>query len=396
MSTFREIAAVTALNLRNLPQRIGPSFVIVIGITGVIAVLLSVLALATGFRQTMEQSASPERAIVLSRGAETEAASGIPRAAIAAVANASGIERDSRGDALVSAETLIVAPVARKADGLDAYISLRGVGSQGMSVRPEVRLIAGRMFKPAVRELIVGRAAQGRFAGLEIGNRIVLRGGDWIVVGVFESGGSAHESGLIADAQTVMAAYKLLTFASVIAKISTEADLDTFKNALAADPTLALDVQRETDYVASTSKSLHRLLDLITYTIGSIMAIGALFGALNTMYSAVSARSVEIATLRALGFGSGAVMTSVFIEALLLAALGAILGTMLAYGLFNGNAISTMGGTAYGSQLVYRLTITNESVAAASTLALVLGFCGGLLPALRAARMPIAAALRDS
>jgi putative ABC transport system permease protein len=395
MRTLRQIVAVCGLNFRNLPERAGSSFVIVIGITGVVAVLISVLALSTGFRRTISSSAREDRVIVLSQGAEAEGASTLPRATIATILDAPGIRRDAEGRPIGSAETLIIAPVARKSDGLDAYVTLRGVGPRAEELRSEIRIVAGRWFQPAVRELIVGRAAQSRFAGLEVGSHITLRGGEWTVVGVFESGGNSHESGLLADAETVLAAYKLNFFASATVKLASPGSFGEFKDALTTNPTLNVDVKRESEYVATVSQPLHRLIDLIAYTIGGIMAVGALFAALNTMYSAVSARANEIATLRALGFGSGAVVASVLTEALALAFTGALLGAALAYVLFNGHTINTLGGTAGGSQLVYQLTVTPWLVFLGVALAIVLGFLGGLFPAIRVARLPIAAALKD-
>jgi putative ABC transport system permease protein len=389
-----QVVAITLLNLRNLPQRLGSSLVVIVGITGVVAVLLSVMALGTGFRRAIDNSASIERAIVISRGAEVEAGSNIPRAATSTVMDAPGIARNAAGRAIASAETLIIAPVARKSDGLDAYITLRGVGPRAFELRPEIRIVAGRPFAPAVHELIVGTAAAKRFAGLEIGNRILLRGGEWTVVGVFESDGNSYESGLLADADTVLAAYQLKSFNSVTVKLTTPATFDTFKSTLAANPTVELDIQREPEYAAAASKPLRQMLNLLAYSIGGIMAIGALFGALNTMYSAVSSRSVEIATLRALGFGAAIIVASVLVEALLLVLIGAMLGVAIAYSGFNGHAINMIGSTNSPSQLVYQLAITADSVAIAVALAILLGLLGGLFPAIRAARTPIPVGLR--
>jgi putative ABC transport system permease protein len=391
---MQSIVAITLLNLRNLPQRLGSSFVIVVGIAAVVAVLLSVMALSTGFRRTMEQGANAERAIVMSRGAEVEAASSISREVANIVMDAPGIRRNDNGQSMASAETLIIAPVARKSDGLDAYVTLRGVGPRGLDLRPEIRIIAGRAFSPAVHELIVGKAAATRFSGLEIGNRIVLRGGEWTVVGLFESNGSSHESTLLADADTVLAAYQMKSFNSVTARLSTPTAFDTFKAALTTNPAVEVDVQREAEYAASLSKPLHRMLNLLAYSIGGIMAIGALFAALNSMYSAASARTTEIATLRALGFDAMAIVISVLIEALLLTLIGALAGTVVVLAAFNGRAINMIGSPTSPSQLVYELAVTPESVGIALALALLLGLIGGLLPAVRATRIPVVAGLR--
>lgn len=391
---MRPIIEITLLNLKNLPQRLGSSFVIVIGIAAVVAVLLSVMALATGFRRTIDHSASPERAIVMSRGAEVEAGSSISRETVNIVMDAPGIRRNASGRATASAETLIIAPVARKSDGMDAYVTLRGIGPRGLELRPQIRIVAGRAFLPAVHELIVGKAAAARFAGLEIGNRVLLRGGEWTVAGIFESGGNSLESTLLADAETVLAAYQTKSFNSVTALLSTPSAFDAFKASLTSNPAVEVDIRREPEYVASTSKPLRRMLNLLAYSIGVIMAAGALFGALNSMYSAVSARSAEIATLRALGFGSITIVISVLIEALLLTLIGAVVGTVIAYAGFNGRAINMIGSASSPSQLVYQLAVTPESVGIALVLAMVVGLIGGLFPAVRATRIPIAVGLR--
>lgn len=392
---LRQTLAVTLLNLRSLPHRFGSSLVTVVGIAGVVAVLLSVVALSSGFRRTIDSSASADRAIILNRGSGAEAASALPRETIAAILDAQGIQRNKDGAPLASAETLMIAPVSRKSDGLDAYVTLRGVGPAAMELRPEVKLTAGRMFDPAVHELIVGRAARDRFAGLEIGNRITLRGGEWTVVGTFESSGSVIESGLLADAETVRAAYSRREFNSVIVRLSSPEAFAAFERNLALDPTLDIDVKRETEYVSTVSRPLHRILQWLSYSIGTIMSVGALFGALNTLYFAVSARSREIATLRALGFNSASVVVSVLAEALLLSLLGAAIGVAIAYTMFNGQAISTIGGTIGGSQLVYQLQITPQLMTLGVCVALLVGLIGGLFPSIRAARSEIVSGLRS-
>lgn len=394
-STLRQILAVTLLSLRSVPHRLGSSLVTVVGIAGVVAVLLSVLALSTGFRRTIDSSASSDRAIVLGQAAEYEAASGLSRETVSAIFNAEGIRRNQKDAPIASAEALIVAPVSRKSNGLDAYVTLRGIGPLGLEVRPEVKLIAGRMFEPAVHEIIVGRAAGERFAGLDIGRRIVLRGGEWTVVGTFESSGDALESGLLADADTVRAAYNVKDFNSVTVRLSSPEAFKNFKRALAMDPTLDVNPKLETDYMANLSRPLHRILRWLSYSIGTIMSVGALFGALNTLYYAVSSRAREIATLRALGFSPSAVVVSILAEALLLALLGALIGVAIAYAMFNGQAISTIGGTAPGSQLVYQLQVTPQLIALGVSVALLVGLIGGLFPSVRAARIEIASGLRS-
>ena len=395
MNIVSQILAVTAMNLRSIPQRLGNSLVIVVGIAGVVAVLISVLAMYLGFRTTIDGDASAERVIVLSRGASAENESGLSRENVAAVMNAAGIKHDAQDRPVVSAELILVAPVARKRDNSDVYVTLRGVGPQYFVLRPELKLVSGRLFRAGNQELLVGASAGGQFVGLEIGSRVRLQDGDWTVVGTFAGGNGSRESEVIADAQTVMSAYKIDAFNSVSVLRASGDGFATLKTALAEDSTVAVDVRTEPEYLATASGSVNRMLQLVAYSIGSIMALGALFGALNSMHSAVAARTVEIATLRAIGFTSLSVAIAVLIEALLLAFAGAMAGAAIAYGAFNGSTISTLGGAVWDSQLVYSLNITPSLVVIAIVLACVLGLLGGLFPAIRAARSSVADAFHE-
>jgi putative ABC transport system permease protein len=395
MNIVSQILAVTAMNLRSIPQRLGNSLVIVVGIAGVVAVLISVLAMYLGFRTTIDGDASAERVIVLSRGASAENESGLSRENVAAVMNAAGIKHDAQDRPVVSAELILVAPVARKRDNSDVYVTLRGVGPQYFVLRPELKLVSGRLFRAGNQELLVGASAGGQFVGLEIGSQIRLQDGDWTVVGTFAGGNGSRESEVIADAQTVMSAYKIDAFNSVSVLRASGDGFATLKTALAEDSTVAVDVRTEPEYLATASGSVNRMLQLVAYSIGSIMALGALFGALNSMHSAVAARTVEIATLRAIGFTSLSVAIAVLIEALLLALAGAMAGAAIAYGAFNGSTISTLGGAVWDSQLVYSLNITPSLVVIAIVLACVLGLLGGLFPAIRAARSSVADAFHE-
>jgi putative ABC transport system permease protein len=395
MSTISQILALTALNLRSIPQRLGNSMVIVVGIAGVVAVLISVLAMSLGFRTTIEGDGSPDRTIVFSRGANAEVESGLSRENVAAVMNAAGIRHDTRDRPVASAEVILVAPVARKRDNSDVYVTLRGVGPQYFVLRPELKLVSGRLFRAGNQELLVGASAAAQFAGLEIGNQVRLQDGDWTVVGTFAGGNGARESEVIADAQTVMSAYKLDSFNSVSLTRESGTSLAALKAALAQDASLLVDVRTEPEYLATASSSTNRVLQLVAYSIGSIMALGALFGALNSTQSAVVARTVEIATLRAIGFSSFAVAIAVLIEALLLALAGAVAGAAVAYTAFNGTTISTLGGAVWDSQLVYSLNITPSLIVIAIVLACALGLLGGVFPAIRAAHTKVADALHE-
>lgn len=396
VSLAAQIAAVTTTNLRHIPQRLGSSLVIVIGIAGVVAVLIPVLAMSIGFRATIRGDARPDRAIVLSRASTTEYESSLSRENVAIIANAAGIRRGPRNEPLVSTEVILVAPVARKGDHSDVNVTLRGVGEQYFAMRPELRIVDGRTFRAGSQELVVGAAAQAQFAGLEIGNSLRLQDGDWTVVGVFAGGNGSRESEVIADAQTMMSAYKLNAFNSLTVALNSAGSFATFREALARDARLFVDVRAEPEYLETASSSVNRMLRLVAYAIGSIMALGALFGALNSMHSVVAARAAEIATLRAIGFAASAVAIAVLVEALLLALVGAAIGVGLSYAVFNGTTISTLGGAQFDSQLVYALTITPSLVWGTTVLACALGLAGGLLPALRAARASIADSLHET
>jgi putative ABC transport system permease protein len=396
VSLVAQTLAVTAMNLRSIPKRLGNSLVIVIGIAGVVAVLISVLAMSLGFRATLNGDARVDRVIVLSRDATTEYQSSLTRENVATVMNAAGIKHDARDKPIVSTEVILVAPVARKRDQSDVNVTLRGVGEQYFVLRPELKVVSGRMFRAGNQELLVGAAAAGQFVGVTIGNSVRLQDGDWTVVGTFAGGHGSRESELVADAQTVMAAYKLEAFNSVSVMLEFDESFASFKKALAQDSTLLVDARTEPEYLATASSSVNRMLRIVAYAIGSIMALGALFGALNSMHSAVAARTVEIATLRAIGFSSSAVAAAILIEALSLALLGAGIGVVIAYVTFNGTTISTLGGALWDSQLVYSLSITPSLAVIAIVLACALGLLGGLFPAVRAARANVAEALHET
>jgi putative ABC transport system permease protein len=392
----RQILALTAASVRSIPMRLGNSLVIVVGVAGVVAVLISVLAMFEGFRSTIQGDGRADRAIALTRGASTEYESSLSRENVANLTNAPGIRRDTRDEPLVSAEVVLIAPVARKRDTSDVNVTLRGVGPRYFSLRPELKLVSGRMFHAGNQELLVGAAASSQFAGLKTGNRVRLQDGDWTVVGTFAGGNGSRESEVVADAQTVMSTYKLDAFNTMTLALESPEALRRVKEAVSSDPTLLVDVRAEPEYLATASGGVGRMLRVVAYAIGSIMALGAVFAALNSMHSAVAARTVEIATLRAIGFASSAVAFSILVEALLLALLGAAIGAAIAYAAFNGTTISTLGGALWDSQLVYSLTVTRPVTMTAVALACVLGLLGGLVPAIRAARSSIAHALHDT
>jgi putative ABC transport system permease protein len=398
LGALKQIAALTGMGLRDIPLRLGNSLVIVVGIAGVVVVLIPVLAMYLGFRATLESDGRPDRAIVLAREATTESDSSLSRDSIAAIMNSPGVRHDGRGSPIASAEVVLAAPVYRLRDHSDVSVTFRGVGPQYFTVRPELKLVAGRMFRPGTQELLVGAAARSQFGGLQLGDRVRLQDGDWSVVGVFAGGNGARDSELIADAQTVQAAYKMDTFNSMVVALDSPAALAALQDAVARDARLLVSISSEPQYLAMASASdpAGRILRLVTYAIGSIMSLGALFAALNSMYSSVVKRATEMATVRAIGFPGGAVAIAVLVEALLLALIGATLGVAISYGAFNGVKISTLGGALFDSQLVYSLRVTPRLIGSAIALACALGLAGALLPAIRAARANIPSMLQES
>ncbi len=394
MNSFLQSVAVTAVNLRALPARFASSLVIVIGIAGVVVVLISMLSMSVGFQKTMTNGARADRALLMTRGVERENMSQVTRADVVSLENLPGIRR-IEGKPALSAEVIALASVARKSDGTDAFVSLRGVGPRVFDVRPELEIVEGRKFRPGEREVLVGKSAQAQFANLAIGDRITMGDGEWTVVGAFESDGSSHESTLLADADAVLAAYRRKSFNSVTALLESKSSFAQVSQTLAAIPAASLEARREGEYFASQSRPLNRMLELIAWLIGAIMGVGAVFSALNTMYSAVAERGTEIAILRALGFSGLSVATSVLIEAQLLALIGAGLGVVLAQLFFEGQIVSTVDDTiGHNSQIVFSLTISGGLVAVSVAMACLIGLVGGIFPAVRATRMPVAAALR--
>jgi putative ABC transport system permease protein len=394
MTLFKQIGAVTMMGLRSLPQRLGTSLVIVVGIAGVVAVLVSVLAMSSGMIKTMENSGRDDRAIVLRNGSAAESGSALTRDAARLVEDAPGIKRDANGEPIVSAESIRLMNLYKKVDNAEVNVMLRGVGAKVLALRPEIRIIEGRMFKPAVNEVIVGKAAHAQFKGLNVGDQVRTRGATWTVVGVFASEGDSHESTVLTDSETLNAADRRGGFSSVTVMLDSAAAFQTFKDALSANPALAVDVTRERAYYRQQSETISKVIYVVAYVIGGIMAVGAIFSALNTMYSAVSARLREIATLRALGFGATAMVMSVLAEALLLALIGGVIGAALAWLFFSGYTVSTSGGGAAAGHLIFELNVNSTLISIGIIWACAIGLLGGLFPAVRAARLPVATALR--
>ncbi len=384
--------AITWTSLLTLPQRLGATSVIVVGIAGVVGVLVALLAMAEGFQATLRDAGRSDTAIVLRAGANAELSSGLDRATTRLLAQMPGVLRDADNTPIVSAEVVVVANLPKRSTGSDANVEVRGVGPEVWQLRPNAQLIAGRHFRPGLRELDVGKGAEAQFAGLGIGSTVRLNNQRWKVVGIFDSG-DAHNSELWGDAESVAAAYRRSGFQSVTARLTGPDAFDRFKAAVAADPRLRVDVSTTRDYYNRQSERLTRVIRILGTGVAIIMAIGAVFGALNTMYAAISARAREIATLRALGFTGGPVLVSVLLETLLLALAGGLLGALVAYAVFNGYTVSTLGSNF--SQVVFQFQVGPSLLLRGVQWALAIGFVGGLFPALRAARIPVTTALRE-
>ncbi len=389
----RQAWSVTLVGMSTVPSRLGAASVVVIGIAGVVGVLVALFAMAQGFKATLQATGSKDTAIVLRAGSQTEINSTLDRDATVIIANEPQVMRDARGRPIASPELVAVASIPKKSTGLDANVEVRGIGQEAWTLRPRVRIIAGRRFTPGLRELIVGKRAAQEFEHTSLGSKIHLGGQPWTVVGLFDSG-DEHNSELWGDADVIASAYhRGNSRNSVTVRLKSPQDLDAFKAALASDPRFKVDAMTTLDYYSRQSQILTRAIRILGTTVAVIMAIGAIFGALNTMYAAVAARTREIATLRAMGFRGGPVVVSVLMETLLLAIAGGIVGAAIAWALFDHYTASTLGSNF--SQVVFEFRVTPALLAGGLRWALAIGFVGGLFPAVRAARMPVTEGLRE-
>ena len=388
--------SVTSVGVSTLPQRLGSSAVIVVGIAGVVGVLVALLAMAEGYAETLRKSGSEDTAIVLRGASAAEVASVMSREDITQIAQAPGVAKSAKGEPLVSAETVVAAnlPVKGTTTDEEGSVQMRGVGDEAFAVRPQVKIISGRKFQPGLKELIVGQGAARQFEGLEPGKQLRLGSQMWTVTGVFASGDSM-ESELWADAPVVAETYRRgASRNSVTVKLTDAAAFKDFKAALEANPQLKVDATTTLAFFAKQSEQMTKILRIIGIVVGSIMAVGAVFGALNTMFAAVATRAREIATLRAIGFPGLPVVVAVMLETMLLAALGGLIGGGIAYLLFNGHAASTMAAGSVG-KLSFELRVSGQLLWEGLKWALAIGFIGGLFPAVRAASVPVTTALRE-
>lgn len=394
LNWFSQVGAVAKFGLLSIPARRGSVAAAMIGIAGVVGVLVGVLSMAVGFRAAMTASGSPNSVLVLRNGADTEMVSGFGEEETRIIADAPGLARDANGP-LASAELFVIINLPKRSSGTDANVPLRGVQPAAFKVRDHLKFTEGRPFEWGKNEVVVGVGAAQEFMGLRVGDKLRVGHEEWPVVGIFSAKGGTAESEIWTDASVLQGAYhRGNSFQSVYARLSSPEAFQKFKDALTTDPRLNVQVLRQTEYYAQQSTRLTTLIMTLGRLIASLMAIGAIFGALNTMYNSVSNRTREIATLRALGFGRGAVVVSVMLESIVIALLGGALGGAVAYLACNGFHTSTVNWQSF-SQVTFSFRVTPELLMQGIAWATAIGVIGGLLPALRAARLPIASALRE-
>lgn len=394
MNWLSQTIAVTGVTLRSMSQRLGSSIVAIIGIAGVVIVFTAVLSIAEGFRQAMQGTGDPQTVIVLRSGSDTEMTSGFGGEETRLIAETAGIEQGPDG-VHASPELFVIVGHPLKRSGTDANVPLRGVTLAALQVRPTLKIVEGRMFRPGTNEIVVGKAASRQFTGLTIGTSVRWGESTWQVVGIFDANGSVAESEIWSDAKVLQPAYRRgNSYQSVYVRLASVDGFQAFKDALTTNPRLQVAVIREPDYFSQQSEILQTIIRYIGFGIAILMAFGAVFGALNTMYSAVASRTREIATFRALGFGRSPVVVSVLVEAVLLSIAGGLLGGGLAWIAFDGYQTATMNWQSF-SQVAFSFKVTPALLASGMLFAVIMGLVGGLFPAIRAARMPVVTALRQ-
>ncbi|MEO8077782.1 MAG: ABC transporter permease [Acidobacteriota bacterium] len=389
-----QIIAVTSVNIRSMGERLGSSAVAVFGIVGVVIVLVGVLSIAEGFRSAMQTTGDEDTVMVMRSGADSEMTSGLSGEHATLVGDKPGIMRDANGP-LASPELLVIVAHPLKRSGTDANVPLRGVEPGAFRVHTNVKIVEGRNFQTGRNEIIAGRAATKQYAGLGVGSTVKWGENTWQVVGVFDAGGSAAESELWCDAKVLQPAYRRgNSYQSVYAKLASHDSFTVLKDALTTDPKLTVMVIREPEYYERQSQTLQTVIRTVGFAIAGLMGIGAIFGAVNTMYNAVASRGREIATLRAIGFGSIPVVISVLAEAVVLSIIGGLIGGLLAWAAFDGYQTSTMNFQTF-SQVAFAFAVTPALLARGLIYAVGMGLLGALLPAIKAARLPIVTALRQ-
>ncbi len=390
-----QIIAVTGVTIRSIRERLGSSAVAVVGIAGVVLVFVAVLSIAEGVKATMESSGDPDTVMVMRAGSDTEMTSGLPGDAVRVIQDAPGIARDSAGSPLLSPELFVVVDHPLKRSGTPANVPLRGVTAEAFKVHKGVKIVEGRMFEFGKNEVIAGRAAARQFVGLNVGTTLKWGESTWQLVGIFEDAGSVSESELWCDVKVLQPAYRRgNSYQSVYATLASASSFQELKDSLTTNPQLQVSAMRASDYYASQTLTLQTIIRTIGGVIAILMGVGAVFGAVNTMYSAVASRTREIATLRALGFSNIPVVCSVLVEAAFLSIVGGLIGGAIAYLAFNGYETATMNFQSF-SQMAFKFAVTPRLLLIALVYAVIMGLVGGFLPAFRAARLPVVTALRE-
>lgn len=390
-SIISETLAVVAMNIRSLPQRIWMSLATLFAVAIVVAVLLAFLAMVNGFQETVQNTGSDEFAVIMRAGSQSEINSVLLREQINLIEVAPGIAQDDRGP-IISGELYVIVDAKKRGTGSKVNLPLRGISSRGIEVRQGFDLVAGRMFEPGRNELVVGRSALQEFTGFELGNTVRLGKTEWSVVGVFAADGSVFGSEIWADLKTVQSQFNRGSSVQLMrVKLQQPGNLEPLKAYAEKEPQLNLDIKTERQYYIDQSQSMKALI-YMGWGLSIAMALGALAGALNTMYTSVAQRATEIATLRAIGFSGTSAFFGTLIESLALAVIGGLIGALAAMIFFDGLTASTLGGNF--TQIVFDFSISFASVLDAVKLALCIGLIGGFFPALRAARLPVQLAFR--
>jgi putative ABC transport system permease protein len=391
--TGQQSWSVTKVGIATIPQRLGSSSVVVIGIAGVVGVLVALLSMAAGFETTLRATGTDDTVIVMRAGAQTELNSVVDHDTAVVVSQAAQVLHNPAGQPIASPELVVIASLPKMSDGLDGNVEIRGVGEHAWELRPYIKVIEGSKFHPGLRELMAGKRATGQFRNLSVGSSLRLNGQSWTIVGVFESNDS-HDSELWGDTDVVGSTYRRGSSTSSVSMRLTGTDaFEAIKAALTTDPRIKVDVTTTRTYYNQQSEGIARAIRVLGVTVGVIMAVGAIFGALNTMYAAVATRAREIATLRAIGFRGLPVIVSVLIETMLLALLGGVLGAAIAWAIFDDYTASTLGSNF--SQVVFAFKVSPALLWEGLKWALAIGFVGGLFPAVRAARIPVTVGLRE-
>jgi len=394
-SLLLQVAAVTLMNLKSLPQRLWLSLSTVVAVALVVIVLLAFLAMGNGFQRTLASAGAEDVAVILRGGSQSEVNSVVTRDQVRLVEEAPGVAKNSDGQPLVSPELYLVVDGVKRSSQTKVNLPLRGIGQEGAAVRKGITIVAGRMFAAGSSEIVVGKALLREFEGFELGQTVTFGTGRWIVVGLFEAEGSVFESEIWADLPVVQSFFKRdNVFQTVRARLDNPAALDGLRQYVDTDPRLKLEAKSEAAYFAEQASRTSDLIHKLGWPLAIAMAFGALAGALNTMYSAVAVRATEIATLRAIGFGGLSAFVGTLVESLILAAIGGLIGAAATLLIFDGLSASTLGASF--TQVVFRFQLTPALAAEGVILALVVGLIGGLFPAIRAARTPIVIGLYES